>query len=270
MLSKISSMLDAVADRLEAKGLIKEAYEIDKVADAVDKNAVKEYDWDKDYKGVQDRYDSKFYGDPPRKPQLTQLTQQQKPHNKLMDESNKEQSEKNVRIIRKIPKNGPVNPTDLESDTYQKLLQDYYTKLGIRLSKDEMSHHYLEHILTERKYNPKVKEELEKLKKLDLVYENFPERDDGYQFKILLKLIPPYAERETDDYKLAYSKWGQVGHASSIDQALSIALKKNKELSNRLVPGDALNTCIYDVETQKYFNLDGKEIPLSRDNENLY
>lgn len=33
MLSKISSMLDAVADSLEAKGLIKEAYEIDKIAD---------------------------------------------------------------------------------------------------------------------------------------------------------------------------------------------------------------------------------------------
>jgi len=36
MLSKISSMLDAVADSLEAKGLIKEAYEIDKVADEVE------------------------------------------------------------------------------------------------------------------------------------------------------------------------------------------------------------------------------------------
>jgi hypothetical protein len=37
MLSKISSMLDAVADSLEAKGLIKEAYEIDRVADEIDK-----------------------------------------------------------------------------------------------------------------------------------------------------------------------------------------------------------------------------------------
>jgi hypothetical protein len=36
MLNKISSMLDAVADSLEAKGLIKEAYEIDKVADWLD------------------------------------------------------------------------------------------------------------------------------------------------------------------------------------------------------------------------------------------
>ena len=36
MLSKISSMLDAVADSLEAKGLIKEAFEVDKVADAVE------------------------------------------------------------------------------------------------------------------------------------------------------------------------------------------------------------------------------------------
>lgn len=38
MLTKISSMLDAIADSLENKGLIKEAYEIDKVADEVDKN----------------------------------------------------------------------------------------------------------------------------------------------------------------------------------------------------------------------------------------
>lgn len=36
MQNKISSMLDAVADRLEAKGLVKEAYEIDRVADQVD------------------------------------------------------------------------------------------------------------------------------------------------------------------------------------------------------------------------------------------
>jgi len=36
MLPKISSMLDAVADSLEAKGLIKEAYEIDKIADELD------------------------------------------------------------------------------------------------------------------------------------------------------------------------------------------------------------------------------------------
>jgi hypothetical protein len=40
--SKISSMLDAVADSLEAKGLIKEAYEIDKVADKISRN---EGDW---------------------------------------------------------------------------------------------------------------------------------------------------------------------------------------------------------------------------------
>jgi hypothetical protein len=37
MLNKISSMLDAVADSLEKKGLIKEAYEIDKIADSIDK-----------------------------------------------------------------------------------------------------------------------------------------------------------------------------------------------------------------------------------------
>jgi len=36
MQNKISTMLDAVAEKLEAKGLIKEALEIDKVADAVD------------------------------------------------------------------------------------------------------------------------------------------------------------------------------------------------------------------------------------------
>ena len=36
MLSKISSMLDAVADSLEKKGFIKEAYEIDKIADQTD------------------------------------------------------------------------------------------------------------------------------------------------------------------------------------------------------------------------------------------
>ena len=36
MLNKISSMLDVVADSLEKKGLIKEAYEIDKIADAVE------------------------------------------------------------------------------------------------------------------------------------------------------------------------------------------------------------------------------------------
>ena len=36
MLTKLSSMLDDVADSLEKKGLIKEAYEIDKVADEVE------------------------------------------------------------------------------------------------------------------------------------------------------------------------------------------------------------------------------------------
>ena len=33
MLTRISFMLDAIADRLEAQGLIKQAYEIDKIAD---------------------------------------------------------------------------------------------------------------------------------------------------------------------------------------------------------------------------------------------
>jgi len=37
MLNKISSMLDDLANKLEAKGLIKEAYEIDKVADELEK-----------------------------------------------------------------------------------------------------------------------------------------------------------------------------------------------------------------------------------------
>ena len=39
-MDKISSMLDAVADSLEARGLIKEAYEIDKVADAIEAAAI--------------------------------------------------------------------------------------------------------------------------------------------------------------------------------------------------------------------------------------
>lgn len=38
-MNKISSMLDAVADSLEARGLIKEAYELDKVADSLDRVA---------------------------------------------------------------------------------------------------------------------------------------------------------------------------------------------------------------------------------------
>ena len=36
MLLKISSMLDAVADSLEAKGFIKEAFEVDKVANTLE------------------------------------------------------------------------------------------------------------------------------------------------------------------------------------------------------------------------------------------
>lgn len=36
MITKISSMLDDIADRLEKKGLTSEAYEIDKVADVLD------------------------------------------------------------------------------------------------------------------------------------------------------------------------------------------------------------------------------------------
>ena len=39
MLNKISSMLDDLANKLEAKGLIKEAYEIDKVANLLEKSA---------------------------------------------------------------------------------------------------------------------------------------------------------------------------------------------------------------------------------------
>lgn len=38
-MNKISSMLDAVADSLEKKGLIKKAYEIDKIADFVDSSS---------------------------------------------------------------------------------------------------------------------------------------------------------------------------------------------------------------------------------------
>ena len=37
MHSKLSSMLDKVADGLESKGLTREAYEVDKIADMVDK-----------------------------------------------------------------------------------------------------------------------------------------------------------------------------------------------------------------------------------------
>lgn len=37
MLTKISSALDVIADRLEKKGLIKEAYEIDRVADEIER-----------------------------------------------------------------------------------------------------------------------------------------------------------------------------------------------------------------------------------------
>ena len=37
-MNKIAAMLDAVADSLENKGLVKEAYEVDKIADAVESN----------------------------------------------------------------------------------------------------------------------------------------------------------------------------------------------------------------------------------------
>lgn len=36
MLSKISSILDSIADSLEAKGLLKEAYELDRIANTLD------------------------------------------------------------------------------------------------------------------------------------------------------------------------------------------------------------------------------------------
>ena len=36
MLTRISSMLDAIADRLEAQGLVKQAFEIDKISDAIE------------------------------------------------------------------------------------------------------------------------------------------------------------------------------------------------------------------------------------------
>lgn len=39
MKTKVSSMLDALADGLEAKGLVKEAYEIDKIADLIEGQA---------------------------------------------------------------------------------------------------------------------------------------------------------------------------------------------------------------------------------------
>ena len=40
MLSKISSMLDAIADRLEAKGLVKQAYEVNKVANSLKESSL--------------------------------------------------------------------------------------------------------------------------------------------------------------------------------------------------------------------------------------
>lgn len=39
-MNKISSMLDAMADSLESKGYIKEAYEVDKVADKIERSAL--------------------------------------------------------------------------------------------------------------------------------------------------------------------------------------------------------------------------------------
>ena len=41
-MNKISSMLDSVAGHLEENGLIKEAYEIDKVADQIDRSSGRE------------------------------------------------------------------------------------------------------------------------------------------------------------------------------------------------------------------------------------
>ena len=41
MITKISYKLDAIADKLESKGLIKEALEIDKIADEFDQEAIK-------------------------------------------------------------------------------------------------------------------------------------------------------------------------------------------------------------------------------------
>jgi hypothetical protein len=40
-MNKLSSMLDTVADSLEARGLIKEAYELDKVANEFDEQKLK-------------------------------------------------------------------------------------------------------------------------------------------------------------------------------------------------------------------------------------
>ena len=42
MMDKISSMLDSVADSLEARGLVKEAYEVDNISDYIEKVAVAE------------------------------------------------------------------------------------------------------------------------------------------------------------------------------------------------------------------------------------
>ena len=69
MLTKISSALDAIADRLEKKGLVKEAFELDKIADELDNASTK----------IAGREDGEYYnrlrgpgsGDPP--PYYTQL-----------------------------------------------------------------------------------------------------------------------------------------------------------------------------------------------------
>ena len=48
MLNKISFMLDDIANKLESKGLVKEAFEIDKIADEMDKVAFGEVEDDID------------------------------------------------------------------------------------------------------------------------------------------------------------------------------------------------------------------------------
>lgn len=53
MLNKISAMLDAIADNLEKKGLVKEAFEIDKVADQIDFDIIYKYPFTRTPKNTQ-------------------------------------------------------------------------------------------------------------------------------------------------------------------------------------------------------------------------
>lgn len=63
MVNKIASMLDAIADSLEAKGFKKEAYEIDKIADVLDKPNILYYGLFFDQTEAQKLFDQKNSGE---------------------------------------------------------------------------------------------------------------------------------------------------------------------------------------------------------------